>query len=511
MKIERSKNASRNFIFGLALKLYQTLLPFIMRTVMIYHMGVQYLGLTSLFASILQVLNLAELGVGGAMVFSMYKPIVEDDKETICALMNLYRRYYRIIGAIIAIVGMLLTPFIPKLVKSDLPAELNIYILYFLNLSATVLSYWLFAYKNCLFTAHQRNDIPSKVQLFSNSIQFFLQIITIIYIKNYYIYVLIMLGTQILTNIITAICADKMYSEYKPVGELPKEQVEGINNRIRDLFTAKVGTVIVNSADTVVISAFLGLTVLSIYQNYFFILTSIIGFITIIFNSCIAGIGNSLVTESEEKNYRDLNILTFIIMWITGFCVCCFACLYQPFMELWVGKKLMLQYSAVIFLCIYFFVFEINQLLNVYKDAAGIWHKDRFRPLITASTNLIVNLILVQFWGIYGIIFSTVFSMVIIGMPWLLHNLFTTIFKKKWIKQYVFKILKYSVSSLVACLLCIVICSRFTGALFGVLIIRLIICVIVSNSLFLLIFRKDNDFLASKELALRILKRRRNG
>lgn len=511
MKIERAKNASRNFIFGLALKLYQTLLPFIMRTIMIYYMGVQYLGLTSLFASILQVLNLAELGVGGAMVFSMYKPIAEDDKETICALMNLYRRYYRIIGAVIGMVGIILTPFIPKLIKSDLPAELNIYVLYFLNLSATVLSYWLFAYKNCLFTAHQRNDIPSKVQLLSNSVQFFFQIVIIIYVKNYYLYVLVMLGTQILTNIITALCADRMYSEYRPGGKLPKEQVDGINRRIRDLFTAKIGAVIVNSADTVVISAFLGLTVLSIYQNYFFILTSIIGFITIIFNSCIAGIGNSLVTESEGKNYRDLNILTFIIMWIAGFCVCCFACLYQPFMEIWVGKKLMLHYSAVICLCIYFYIYEINQLLNVYKDAAGIWHKDRFRPLVTASANLIVNLILVQFWGIYGVIFSTVLSTVIIGMPWLLHNLFTTIFEKKWVKQYIFKILKYSASSLVACLLCIVICSWFKGALIGVLIIRLMICVIVANSLLVLLFRKDDDFLASKELVLRILKRKRGG
>ena len=139
-KIERTKNASRNIVFGVILKAYQILVPFLMRTAMIYLMGVQYLGLNSLFTSILQVLNLAELGVGSAMVYSMYKPIAEDDDTTICALMKLYRTYYRVIGLVIAVVGCVLTPFIPHLIKSDVPAGLNIYILYLLNLGATVLS-----------------------------------------------------------------------------------------------------------------------------------------------------------------------------------------------------------------------------------------------------------------------------------------------------------------------------------------------------------------------------------
>ena len=130
MKIERTKNATRNILFGIILKVYQILVPFLMRTAMIYLMGVQYLGLNSLFTSVLQVLNLAELGVGSAMIYSMYKPIAEDNNTTICALMNLYRTYYRIIGAIIAAVGLFLTPFIPKLISGDVPQGINIYVLY---------------------------------------------------------------------------------------------------------------------------------------------------------------------------------------------------------------------------------------------------------------------------------------------------------------------------------------------------------------------------------------------
>jgi len=175
MKIERTKNATRNIIFGILLKVYQMLVPFAMRTAMIYLLGVQYLGLNSLFASVLQVLNLAELGVGSAMVFSMYKPIAEDDTDTICALMRLYKIYYRVIGAVVLILGLILLPFIPKLISGDVPADINVYILYLMNLAATVLSYWLFAYKNSVLQAHQRVDVTSKVMLITETIKYGLQ------------------------------------------------------------------------------------------------------------------------------------------------------------------------------------------------------------------------------------------------------------------------------------------------------------------------------------------------
>ena len=185
MKIERKKNAGRNMLFGAVLKIYQIAVPFFMRTAMIYFMGVQYLGLNSLFTSILQVLNLAELGVGSAMVYSMYKPIAEDDETTICALLKLYKIYYYWIGFIIGSIGLVLTPFIPKLIKCDLPADLNVYLLYWMNLAVTVLSYWLFAYKNSLLQAHQRTDIQSKVALITNTIQYGLQILVLVFLKDY--------------------------------------------------------------------------------------------------------------------------------------------------------------------------------------------------------------------------------------------------------------------------------------------------------------------------------------
>ena len=195
-------------------------------------MGVQYLGLNSLFTSILQVLNLAELGVGSAMIYSMYKPIAEDDDTAICALMKLYRLYYRVIGMVIAIIGCILTPFVPKLISGDIPKGLNIYILYLLNLGATVLSYWLYAYKNSILQAHQRTDVVSKVTLVTSTIQYVLQLMVLWIFKDYYLYVIVMLVTQVLTNVATAVCADKLYPQYKPYGCVEEKDRKAINGPV---------------------------------------------------------------------------------------------------------------------------------------------------------------------------------------------------------------------------------------------------------------------------------------
>lgn len=247
----------------------------------------------------------------------MYQPIASDDKKKICALMRLYKFYYRTIGCVIAFLGLLLLPFIPHLVKSDLPDNLNIYVLYLLNLGATVLTYWLFAYKNAILDAYQRTDITSKIMLVTSTIQYFLQILILVFLKNYYVYLIVVLVTQIANNLITAAIVQYKYPNYVAMGELEKDEVKQINCRIRDLFTSKLGGVIVNSADTVVISAFLGLTKLAIYQNYYFIITSVIGVVGIVFSSCTAGIGNSMVTETIEKNYKDFKKFTFLVIFIS--------------------------------------------------------------------------------------------------------------------------------------------------------------------------------------------------
>ena len=474
---------------------------------MIYYLGIEYVGLNSLFVAILQVLNLAELGVGSAMVFSMYKPIAEGDSETICALMQLYKRYYRLIGFVVLSLGLLLTPFLRYLVKGDVPDGLNLYVLYFLNLGATVLSYWLFAYKNCLLTAHQRSDLTSKVGIVISTAEYMLQFVTLIAFRNYYFFLIIKMLMQIARNIVTSVVSGKQYPDYFPGGQLSKEKSTAINQKVKDLFTAKLGGVIVNSVDSIVISAFLGLSTLAIYNNYYYILSSVVGFIAIIFSSCLAGIGNSLVTETSEKNYKDFCTFTLLIAWLAGFCSCCLLCLYQPFMLVWLkDTAVMLGMKEVVWLVSYFFVFEMVSLMIQYKDAAGIWHEDRFRPLVTALSNLAINIILVQYIGVVGVLLSTVISFAFIGMPWLIHNIFKLLFHRSP-ADYIKRLFCYVLVTLVACVLCYFTCSYVPWDGWIGIIVKSTICVVISNIVFTIVYCRMDEFEHVKVLFLRLIKK----
>lgn len=506
MKINRTKNATKNFLFSALLRIYRSIVPFVMRSVFIYTIGIEFLGLNSLFVSVLQVLNLAELGVGSAMVYSMYKPIAEDDDNTICALMRLYKIFYRVIGIVVLIVGISILPILPRLIKGSVPEGISIYVLYCMHLGCTVLTYWLFAYKNSLLTAYQRSEVASKVSLGVDTLKYLFQLFALFVLKDYYFYVLTILVMQVVENITVATCVSKMYPNYRAKGKLEKERVQQISRRIRDLFTAKIGMVVINAADTIVISAFLGLTVLAIYQNYYYIITSITGMMSTIYASCRAGIGNSLIVESEEKNYNDLSAFTLMIGWIATVGATCLLSLMQPFMIMWMGNDRLLDMGCVICFCLYFFVYEINQLLNTYKDAAGIWRKDRFRPLITALTNLSINLLLVNHMGIYGVLLSTVISMVVVGMPWLLRNLFTELFHRN-LKEYVAGLIKHICVATVSCVIAFTICSVIPDKGIITFVIKALICITVSNGILFCVWRKKKEFLKLTGIVKRMLKR----
>ena len=494
MKIERTKNAARNIVFDGALKLYDLLVPLVMRSLILYYLGVEYMGLSGLFTSILSFLNLAELGVGSAMIFSMYKPIAEDDTETICALMKLYRTLYRVIGLFIAVAGLALTPFLKNLVHNDVPAGTNLYILYYMNLASTVLTYWLFSYKNCLLHAHQRTDIGSKIGLVVNATQNAVKILMLVLFKNYYLYLLIQLLSQVVQNILVASKVTKLYPNYMPKGSLPKEKKWDIVHRVRDLFTAKFSSVILKSADTLVISSHLGLTLLALYQNYFYIVTALSGMLYIARSACKAGIGNSLITESAEKNFYDLRKLSFMFNWILAVSSTMLLCMYQPFMRIWMGEQYLLETGCVLCFVMYFYVSEISRIVNLYKDAAGIWHKDRFRPLVASLVNLGLNLTTVNWLGLYGVLLSTVISILTIELPWLLHNLFHEVFPVKHLGKYIRDLCVYLALSIISCAACWFLCGCFQLNDWLQLISCSAISFLVPCGLFFLLFAKTKLF-----------------
>ena len=481
MKLERTKNAARNIVFDGTLEMVNMLFPFVIRSVMLHCLGTEYLGLNGLFKSLLTFLNLAELGVGSAMVFSMYKPIADDDTATICALLRLYRTLYRIIGLAVAAVGLLLMPVLRNLIKGDLPAGMNLYILYLMNLGNTVMTYWLFAYKSSLLQAHQRRDVISKVSLAVRLTEYVLKILILVYTRNYYLYLSVQLLCQLAVNLLTAVCATKMYPRYMPEGKLPKEKTLDIFHRVRDLFTSKLSATVFDAADTLVISAFMGLTVLALYQNYYFIITALRMMLVVVLNACMAGVGNKLVMESKEANYRDLEKISLLFLWVLSVSSSMLLCMYQPFIRIWMGEDNMLAAGLVSCFVIYYYSMGANKLINMFKDAAGIWRVDRWRPLTAALVNLGLNLTTVQWLGLYGVLLSSVFSIVFIQIPWLFHNLFREVFPRQCMGKYIQLFCSLTAVALASCGASWFICGLFTLNVWATLFLNAAVSFLVPN------------------------------
>lgn len=502
MKIERTKNVVRSTVFGFASKVINIVLPFVSRTVILYVLGDQYLGLSSLFVSILSFLSLAELGMGSAMVYSMYKPIAQNDNKTICALLNMYRRFYRLIGCVITLIGLAVLPLLNLLVKEELPPDVNIYWLYLIYLLNTVLSYFLFAYKLSVLQAYQRNDIESKISMFVTTLSYIVMLTVLLVTKNYYAYIICMPLFTIITNIIRLIYVNRHYPQLKPAGEVEPELKKSITKKVSALIGTKLNTVVINAADNIVIAAFFSISTIAMYGNYYYILSSITGFLGICYGAMTAGLGNSLQTETIEKNYNDFLKFSFINAWLIGWCSICFVCLYQPFMLLWVGEELMFPFYIAVEFAIYFYVYQIRKIPVVYKDAAGIWWEDRFRPYVCMSINVVLNLILVQIIGVSGIILSTVISLCV-SIPWENYMIFKHIFHCNS-KTYYLKMSFYAFITVLICIATYSLCSLLDNspiAFFA----KLGICLVVPNLMFILLYHKLREFSEAKALLMRIV------
>lgn len=496
--MQRTKNAIRNIIFGFGNKVIVLFFPFIIRTIMIKVLGAEYLGLNSLFTSILQVLNLAELGFSSAIVFSMYKPIAEKDTITICALMNLYKKIYRIIGLIVLIIGIGLLPFLNFFIKGDYPSDINIYLLYLIFLANTVITYFLFAYKTTLLTAHQRSDITSNINSIISILQYIIQIIVLCVLKNYYLYAIITIIATVFNNIVGTIIVDKKYPQYSAKGTISKKISNDIKKKVSGLMIQRICATTRNSLDSIFISAFIGLNAVAIYTNYYSIINAIVGILGIITSAITAGIGNSIVLESEEKNYRDMNKFNFIYMWISGWCTVCLASLFQPFMKIWMGDNYMFGYEMVILLCIYFYSMEMGVIRGAYSDAKGLWWENRYRAILESVVNIILNIVLVNWLGIYGVVLGTNISLLIINFGYGSQILFNYYFTKEKVSEYFKSHAIYAMVTVFISIITVKLCSFINIEGIFNFIIKLCICFLIPNILYFVIYRKSKQFYEAK-------------
>lgn len=418
MRLDVKRNAILGTFWGVISRSVGLLFPFIIRTVIIRLLGSEYEGLGGLFTSILQVLSLAELGFGNAMVFAMYRPIADNDLPQIRSILCFYKRVYLIIGTVVLCLGISVLPFLDVLVKDTPPADINIYFLFSIYLANTVLSYFFFGYRNSVLVAYQRQDIISKLSLLINVGMYILQIVLLVTFKNYYYYVLcIPIGT-ICTNYVIYSYSKKAYPDIYPDGVLSKEQKSNIYEKISALMLHKIGGIVLNSADTIVISSFLGLVVVSNYNNYYYLINAISGIIMVLFTSLTAGIGNSLIIDDIEEKKKKFYSILFVNAAVVTVCTCCFFSLFQDFITVWVGKEKLFENGIMVLFCLYFYIHMIRRTILMYRDAAGLWKENRWQPIVSASFNLIVNIFLVQKIGVYGILISSILAQVFIDIPW---------------------------------------------------------------------------------------------
>lgn len=504
----RTNNATRNMFFGIMSTMLNLILTFVSRTFVIYKLGAEYLGLSNLFVSVIQVLSLAELGFGTAVIYSMYKPLADNDNKRICALLKYFRKIYRTIGVIILVVGVACIPFLKYLVNGECPDDINLVAVYMINIVSTASTYLLFSYKNSILTATQRNDIVSKIMAIQVILQNLFQIIALVVYPNYYLYIIMLPVFNIFNSIVTAIVAKNIYPEYYAYGEIDTDERKHILDNVKSLFIYKIGNVVSGSVDTLVISSFLGLTTVAIYGNYYYVISVLFSFLAIYYTSILAGLGNKIVEETEKENYKFFKILFFGQAWIVGWISICLLCLYQNFMYVWVGKKLMFEYGVVILFAIYFYSWKINDIVYTYKDAAGIWKYDKFRPLISSMVNLCINIMLVKVIGVYGVILSTIICELTFSLFWGCRVVYRHYFKEKFSK-YIIAMLKYTIINIILAVFTVFICDKVSPnyTILG-LIIRMIICIILPNAGWLLINLKNEHLADCVNIAKSILKSR---
>ena len=405
--MSRFKNTQRNIVTAMATNGIEIFLAFLVRTIILYVLGSDYVGLSGLFTSILQVLNVAELGFSSAIVYNMYKPIAEGDDATICALLKVYRKVYKIVGSIILFAGSGVMFFLPKLIKSSWPSDINIYILYLIYLIDASISYLLFAYKESLIIANQRLDVMKVVRIGCHTIKYILQIVVLVVSKNYHLFALVSILGTVLNSIVVQMYTKKYYPQYTCKGKLSEDSVNGVKKQVGGLMLSKLSGISRNSFDSIILSSLIGLTMVAVYGNYYFILTGVYTIINYITQSMQASIGDSLVVFDKGKNYKDLRTFQFLYGFLVNVATICMLCGYQPIMRLWTGEELMLKTGDMLLFCLYFFIMNLTGIIDIYFVGRGLWWRAKYAYILEAGCNLLLNILLGNIWGVTGVLIAT--------------------------------------------------------------------------------------------------------
>ncbi|MCI9345303.1 MAG: polysaccharide biosynthesis protein [Lachnospiraceae bacterium] len=410
----RIQKAGKNIIFGYISNLVILLVNFIQRTVFIYVLGRTFSGVNETYTSVLSVLSLAELGIGTALNYSLYKPVAERDIEKIKSYMRFYKKAYLTIAGVIAAAGIAISPFLKLFLKNPgnlTVKELTLY--YYLFLFNTVISYFV-AYKYSLSNAEQKNYIQTNIATLTKIAAATVQITVLLLFRNFLFYLLAQSVVEFLQKIFVTLYMNRLYPYLrdKDVKKLTPQETRIVASKTKALICHKVGDVARLQTDTLVISSFVNVDTSAVVGNYLYIITYVGNFVNIIFDSVISGFGNVVATESKERQYLLFKVYRFFACWLFGFGAVGFFHLLTPFIGgVWLRDDgWTLPQMTVTLLVTDFYLKGGRTVLLNFKIASGLFEQDRFLPLVQGAVNLVVSIALVQKIGVTGVYVGTLVS-----------------------------------------------------------------------------------------------------
>ena len=409
----RTKKIARNVSVSLFCHLITIILGFVCRKALIESLGLVYVGANSLFSSIVGLLSFVELGIGNAIIYSLYKPIAENDQLTISAYINFFKRVYTIIAIVVLILGSSIIPFLNKIVHVDSGITENLYLMYFLTIVATSCSY-LFASHRTLLIADQKQYIEKIIYQFCHIGQVLTQIIVLFVFKSYYLFLIAQIIFVLLNNIIATTFVCKHYPYLRENVVLSSYQKADLFLDIKAMFLYKVGSAFLNSVSGVFISYYCGLAFLGKIANYILILGTLTGIIIQINRALSASVGNKNVTGTKEETRESFKLSFFVSIWLTGFFLVSFLLLASPFLSLMFGSKVVIDdFSVVVCLGVLYFVQDTHAISSTYRYSMGVFRPGRYVPLVASMLNMLLMVLFYHIIGVPGLYIATIVTRVL--------------------------------------------------------------------------------------------------
>ena len=502
MENSRTKNALRNVSAALVGQILNIIINFVCRTIFIYTLGKTYLGVSGLFSNILSIMSLAELGIGEAIVYKMYKPIAEKNYEKIKSYMQFYKKAYWIIGSVIFTAGLILLPFLQYLISGGEGIE-YIRFIYFLYLFNTASTYF-FSYKKLIINTDQKGYIDTINRYTFLVIQNVLQIIILLLFKNFVFYLSVQIVVNLVANINISRKVTKLYPYLSGESEkLAKKEKQEVFKQTSALVAHKIGGVCVSGTDNLLLSAFVGIDWVGVYSNYVTILAIPQTLLAYIFSPLTASIGNLVNTSEREHKIKTFNKLFFINFWLYGFSSICLFVLLNPFIgKVWINDNYLLSMPIVFFIILNFYITGMRQIVSAFKSTSGLFWNDRFRPLAEATVNLVSSLILLKMFGFIGVIVGTTISALTTTFWVEAIIVYRHVLKEKPYKFFS-KYFTYFLSVVGVGVITYIICNfiQVDGIISFAL--KAFVCVIVSNLGFFLLYARSEEFKALWEQYIR--------